>query len=200
MKPRRIALGSRAAAARDLQRGVVMWVALIVLIVMTLAGLAMMRQMGTGISIAGNIAFKQNATSTADSGTEAARAWIVLMGQTTPAVLFADAPALGYNATWGASVDPTTFNWDTASVAVALDAATGNDVRYVIHRLCQSTGPASAATQVCSDIASDNGRSREGGSYAPGSVQSPVFQPYYRVTARVLGPRNTVSYTQVILQ
>ena len=51
---------------RHHQQGVVLFVALIVLIIMTLAGLALLRQMGAGTSIAGNIAFKENATSVAD--------------------------------------------------------------------------------------------------------------------------------------
>ena len=54
------------------ERGVVLFVALIVLIVMTLAGLALLRQMAPASSIAGNIAFKENATSVADRGTEVA--------------------------------------------------------------------------------------------------------------------------------
>ena len=62
--------------AQRLQRGVVLFVALIVLIIMTLAGLALLRQMGVGTSIAGNVAFKENATSVADRGTEVARAWL----------------------------------------------------------------------------------------------------------------------------
>jgi len=61
---------------RHHQQGVVLFVALIVLIIMTLAGLALLRQMGAGTSIAGNIAFKENATSVADRGTEVARKWI----------------------------------------------------------------------------------------------------------------------------
>ena len=91
-----------------------MWVALIVLIVMSLAGLAMLRQMGTGISVAGNVGFKQNATSTSDVGTEAARAWYT--AQPT-VILENDNAAQGYyatwNGTWGATVDPTQFNWNT---------------------------------------------------------------------------------------
>jgi Tfp pilus assembly protein PilX len=66
-----------SARTRQAQRGVVMWVALVVLIVMSLAGLAMLRQMGAGVSIAGNIAFKENATSSADAGTEVGRQWLV---------------------------------------------------------------------------------------------------------------------------
>lgn len=185
----------RGAAAR--QRGIVMWVALVVLIVMTLAGLAMMRQMGSGVSIAGNIAFKKNATSSADAGTEVARAWY--MTQST-ATLEADSPPQGYYATWGATVDPTAFDWSPAgSVAVALDAGTGNTARYVIHRLCRNTGPLTAATQTCSDLEDNTGASRGGASYNSGPPPTPVFRPYFRVTTQVTGPRNTVSYIQVVL-
>jgi len=70
----------RRPPAASKQRGVVLYVALIVLIVMALVGVAMMRGSGTGISISGNLAMKQNATNVADIGTEAARTW--LMAQT----------------------------------------------------------------------------------------------------------------------
>ena len=69
---------SRGAAAPRRERGVVLFVALIVLIIMTLAGLALLRQMTTGVSIAGNIAFKENATSVADRGAEVALQYLAL--------------------------------------------------------------------------------------------------------------------------
>lgn len=175
-----------------------MWVALVVLIVMTLAGLAMLRQMGSGVSIAGNIGFKQNATSAADAGVEVGRQW--LMAQTV-ATLAADLPAAGYYSTWGASVDPTdpSFDWTNAgSVPVALEAANGNNVRYIIHRLCLNPGPVDAVLQRCSDVEDSVGGSKEGLSYgvAPPALS---IRAYYRVTVQVQGPRNAVSYTQVIL-
>ena len=180
------------------QRGVVMWVALVVLIVMTLAGLAMLRQMGSGVSIAGNLAFKENATSVADSGTEVFRAWLI--GQST-ATLEADVPASGYYASWGASVDPTTFDWSAGrSVLVVLDAGTGNSVRYVAQRLCQIAGPVTDPTQRCSDVKDPLGGSHGGLSYGSEGPPAVRVRPYYRVTVQVLGPRNTVSYTQVVMQ
>jgi hypothetical protein len=75
------------------ERGVVLFVAMIVLIVMTLAGLALLRQMGVGTSIAGNVAFKENATSVADRGTEAARAWLIA----NSAISASDSVANGYH-------------------------------------------------------------------------------------------------------
>ena len=192
---------SRRAPRAARQRGVVMWVALIVLIVMTLAGLATMRQMGTGVSIAGNIAFKESATSVADAGTEVARQWIALQ----PVVnLEADAIPSGYYSTWGASVDPTTYDWTAAGsapVPAALTAGTGNDARYVVHRLCQDPGPVLNLAQRCSDHENPTGGTKSGQTYSPGGPpEPPNLQAFFRVTVRVLGPRNTVSYTQVVMR
>jgi type II secretory pathway pseudopilin PulG len=181
-----------------------MWVALVVLIIMSLAGLAMMRQMGSGISVAGNIAFKQNATSTSDVGTEAARLWYTTQSSAYRDV---DDPPNGYYATWsgtwGTTVDPTQFNWATGAGTAAVgagaaDTALGNTTQYIIQRLCRDPGPVSAATQVCSDLEDDQWRSKGSFDYQSPPL-SPSFKPYFRVTTRVVGPRNTVSYTQVIL-
>lgn len=195
----------RGARSSHRQRGIVMWVALVVLIVMSLAGIAMLRQMGSGISVAGNVAFKQNATSTADVGTEAARRWYITSG----ANLNIDQPAQGYYATWsgpwGSSVDPTQFTWapgvNSASVTVgagAADIGGGNTSQYIIQRLCRDPGSVQAPTQVCSDLEDDTSRGRGSLDYSSPPT-TPSLKPYYRVTTRVAGPRNTVSFTQVIL-
>lgn len=189
-----------SAARRE--RGVVMFVALVVLIVMTLAGLAMLRQMGGGVSIAGNLAFKQSATAVADAGIEQARVFV-----TTNAAPDFDAPTLGYYSSWGSgAVDPQSADWATWWDAVSsardiVDAQTGNTVRYVMHRLCQTPGIASDDdTQRCSDAADSNSGGSKGGTSYGGTAPKPKAQPYFRVTARVTGPRNTVSYTQIVMQ
>lgn len=190
-------LRARAAPRRG-ERGVVMFVALVVLIVMTLAGLAMLRQMSSGVSIAGNIAFKQGATAVADAGIEAARNWMTL----NSAVLGADAPANGYYATWAGNVDPTSADWLPMWNAVPDTLVTNSgNVRYIVQRLCALPGPSFGGAQQCSEFVdpSGGGGSRAGGSYGDvGAFQMPA--PFFRVTARVIGPRNTVSYTQVVLK
>ena len=182
---------------RRSERGVVMFVALVVLIVMTLAGLAMLRQMSSGVSIAGNIAFKQGATAVADAGIEAGRAWLTA----NAGAVNADVAASGYYATWGTNVDPTSAVWKTMWDAVpdTLVTNTGN-VRFIVQRLCSMPGPSFGGAQQCSDSipASGGGESKGGGSYGnTSSTLTPA--PFYRVTARVIGPRNTVSYTQVVM-
>ena len=178
------------------QRGVVMFVAIIVLIVMTLAGLAMLRQIGGGASIAGNLAFKQNATSVADLGSEAARAWIIA----NPNLLVLTAPASGYYSNWGVSADPTTYDWnDTGSKLVTTDDGTGNEVRYVIHQLCERENtPANDVTQHCSNAGPGVPSDKGGGSYGSPPPPTPPA-PLYRITTQVKGPRNTLSYTQIVM-
>lgn len=177
----------RFASARR-QRGIVMWIALGVLIIMSLAGLAMLRQMGGGLSIAGNVAFKQSATSVADLGAETARAWVMAPGT----ILANDNTAAGYYSSWGGNVDPRTFPWGTAPSLN--DAATGNTVRYVIHRLCDTAGlDANAPGQRCSAAGA-----KPPGKSSDGPVIPTVIAPYFRITTQVTGPRNTVSYTQIV--
>jgi len=204
------------------QRGVVLLLALIMLVAMTLAGIAMYRQIGTGLIIARNLSFKRTAAVAADRGIEAARTWLVAQ---TAAGLEQGDPATGYYPGWcntslnasnipdadndgnpddcGAtpppsSFDPLTYNWVNSAVATNNDGA-GNEVRYVVHRLCQTPGAINVAGQQCVTI----GSSLAGGSHGAASygtqALSNTFQPYFRVTSRVLGPTNTVVYTQTIM-
>lgn len=185
------------------QRGVVLFVALIVLIIMTLAGLALLRQMGVGTSIAGNVAFKESATSVADRGTEFARGWIATHAATSAFDSFTDGYYSSWTGPWGTSVDPTTYTWtDTNSfLLIDDDAQTGNSARIIIQRLCAVANlPSNDPGQSCSSSSAANqGQSQGGVSYGTGA-QALQAAPYFRVTSRVTGVRGTVSYTQVILQ
>ena len=178
---------ARRAAPRR-QQGVVMFVALIVLVLMTLAGLAMLRQLGTGVSIAGNVAFKQSATNAADVGTEAGFAWLIANHM----FLNNSAASAGYVSSWGASVDPNAFNWSNAPVIT--DAATGNVVKYVIHRLCE-------LPNVGSEVAGQHCSTKPGQPVDKSGTAGPPLSadPYYRITTQVAGPRNTLSYIQVVV-
>jgi len=179
----------------------VLYVALIVLIVMALVGIAMMRGSGSGISIAGNLAMKQNATNVADVGTEAARAWVLAQNAGT---LSNDQP--GYFSSWRNgtdAVDPTQLPWTTNSVLVTADDGTGNQVRYIVHRLCETPNmPPNNPAQRCADVGATGDASGQshGGIGYPGPGPSISAQPFFRITSQVIGPKNTVSYTQVVMQ
>lgn len=188
--------------ARCNQRGVVLIIALVALAVMTIAGLMMFRAIGGGMEIAGNIGFKQNATSLGDLGIEHGRTFLMqYTNNATP--LEQNNTAAGYFASWNDAFDPIRFDWSTAARATAEDAddGTGNHVRYVIHRMCAVAGPTNGPGQRCS-VPAGSGALGGGGGSDSGYGSSPpagTGQPYYRITSRVDGPRGTVSYVQVIL-
>jgi hypothetical protein len=205
MKPRPALAGCRRIRGAAGERGVVLFVALIVLVVMALMGLAMIRQSGSGLSIAGNLGMRQNALSGVDLGTEAALAWWQPL-LAAPGALDSDLVAQGYFSDWGTTDptrikgDPSQYNWNNGFLVTA-DDGTGNEVRYIIERLCVlNNQPSTAAGQQCVETALGNGNDMSGtcDNY-PQSCPPPAMTVNYRVSSRVLGPRNTVSYIQVML-
>ena len=52
------------------QHGIVLFTVLIALVVLSLASVALVRSIDTGVTIAGNLAFRQAATQAADAGTD----------------------------------------------------------------------------------------------------------------------------------
>ncbi|MEP7300984.1 MAG: hypothetical protein ABI699_05600 [Caldimonas sp.] len=185
------------------QRGVVLFVAMIVLVVMALAGVAMVRQSGTGLSIAGNLAFKQNATSAGDLGTEAAINWWGPLKNT--ATLNADVPAQGYFSDWGSAVgdprlpgDPSLYDWSNARV-IANDG-TDNEVAYIIERLCLNAGDPTTPTQLCVKTPPLGGGDKSGTcQHYPSSCGEDRFFVHYRISTRIRGPKQTLSYVQVMV-
>lgn len=197
-----------ARALRRSQQGAVLFIALIVLVAMSLAGIAMMRGVDTGAMIANNLAFKQGATMAADNGVEAARAWLIANGG---APLYNDQPGItggvGYFSTWQTGVDlidgdadtTNNFDWSTRSVALAADAA-GNQVSYVIHRLCDLAGnPASVNCVKSTDSGSSTASGTKGAAAFGSFAISTATEAFFRITVRVIGPRNTVSYVQAVV-
>jgi len=193
------------------QQGVALVMALIVLVAMTLAGLAMMRSVDTSSLIAGNLAFKQSAAISADSGVEAAIAWV----HARPTELGQDAGASGYWASGQAALDLTgndtpeaddDLDWnDRAKVAqLAVDAA-GNQVSYVIHRMCDVAGEFDPGR--CATVPSPNappvnsiGILRPMLTYqTPPDSAANGSLAMYRITVRVLGPRSNVSFVQAVI-
>lgn len=188
------------------QHGVVLFIALIALVVMSLAAVALIRSVDTNTIIAGNLAFRQSATTSADSGLETALAWL----STNPAGLDTDSAAnaaLGYYATTAKS--PTVaadIAWNDADSALATGIgivagtdASGNTIRYVIQRMCKSAGAATAAD--CLFGAPVAGTSSQGVKTATqaGAITAVGDSLMYRVTARVIGPKNTISYIQAFV-
>ena len=199
------------ATLRRAQQGVVLFIALIVLVAMSLAGLALMRSVDTGTIIAGNLAFRQSAMHVGDIGVEAARNWL---GNVTPTdTLKDDQPAItggqGYYATWGDNLDllgndpdvtKVDYDWSGAIAVTTPAPPAGYNVKYVIHRLCKGTGLPTTTT--CVKLTSGAGSTASGtkgaASFGSFAISVPT-NALYRVTVQVTGPRNSVSYVQAVV-
>lgn len=211
-------------AATRLQRGMSLLFSLLALAALSLAAVALVRSVNTSSQVIGNLGFKQDATSASSRATEAAISWIMA----NPTLLDADNAGEGYYATALDSMDPTgrtttaarqlgLINWDSDNCAYATagtfascsllskvvgPAGDGNNSRYLISRLCQTTGPQSGAN-VCAKPAGaaltdavQRGEIRVGTEMRPSKLST---SPYYRIIVRTVGARNTVSFTETIV-
>jgi Tfp pilus assembly protein PilX len=199
------------------QQGVVLFIALIALLVMSLAAVVLVRSVDTSTLIAGNLAFKQAATASADAGVATAVPWMVstqaAQGSKDPWLdathaFNKDDAANGYYssiatpavltdaATWAAtaSLPGTGKNFDV----YGYDSSTGNTVRYIIQRMCRTANQViTVANCLLSDAAEENGSKRGRLSHEAGlGSGATTGSPIYRITARVTGPKNSVSYIQ----
>ncbi len=192
--------GARASLPSRV-RGAVLFIALIVLVAMSLAGIAIMRSVDTATLIAGNIAFKQGTMQSSDNGIEQAYQWLLANRPT----LWSNNLAQGYNSGYATPVWTSPATW-TNSVNLGADLA-GNTISYQIHRMCNCQDTlyngvcgSGQSNQCALDNPTGTGAPpppSAGESFtvgAPGFLQDPRL--YYRITVRTQGPRNTVSYVQ----
>jgi len=202
MNPRLIAVRSARIGGRRASRGAVLIISLIVLVAMTLGGLAILRSVDTTTLIAGNLAFKQRALHAADTGITTALNWLLANKGT----LASDNASEGY-------FSSQAFTWTNASEwtnakLIGTDAA-GNRVSYIVHRMCtcantayNGTCPDASANQCGIDnpTATTTVKPQEGDTFQVGGVVFPTTgSVYYRVTVRSEGPRNTESYIQAMI-
>ena len=198
------------------QRGVVLFLALIALLVMSLAAVALIRSVDTNTLIAGNLAFRQAATTSADAGVEAAITMLTSMQNANNAKNALTDSSHEFNITnlvtrpgYFSNADPAlnltaATTWSTANNAVLIGAdASGNTVQYIVQRMCRIANVAiQNADCLFSAAAEDNSGHHIllpqdvcDGPGCPAAGQTPQI----RVTARVTGPKNTVSYIQAFV-
>lgn len=175
------------------QSGVVLFIALIVLVAMTMAGLALIRSSNTGLLTAGNLTFKQGSVSSGDRAIQAALTWMA--GEP----LVDDVAASGYYASATHTDETTWAEWDDPAKHRSLpEDAAGNSIDVVIHRMCETDGPVSLTQCTTMKPGGSCGGSGTSGSLNSGTLSCPV-QPVYRVTAKITGPKGTVSYVQAMV-
>jgi type IV pilus assembly protein PilX len=172
----------RQPSGRHRQRGVVLFIALIVLVAMSLAGVSMMRSVDAGNKIAGNLALRQSATNAAEFAFEQAMAKVSQLAGTGLANI--DNPGYGYSADHQSQAyydrDWTTA-WDLGT-----EPTTGNSVAIFIDRMCLGADCQTLSTATSAP---------DGVSHASSSVIQ-VTREQYRVLARVTSPQGMITFIE----
>ncbi|MGJ7509493.1 pilus assembly PilX family protein [Variovorax sp. GT1P44] len=204
---------SPRAHAPSLQRGVVLLFCLIVLVILLAAGVAVVRSMNSSMFTAGNLAFRRDLVNQGEQAIsqvlKSFAGGAALDGAVFPNVTATSLPSANYSAIElqtnaqgipklllinGASPSgPDVTNATFTPTAGDITGRDGVKIRYVIDRLCNTTGTFAALGNnrcVYSPVSAATGGTA--GEDRP-AVSSP---PLYRVTVRVTGPRET----QVFLQ
>jgi type IV pilus assembly protein PilX len=210
----------RATARMPAQRGVVLFIALIVMVVMSLAAVALMRAVDTTTQVIGNLAFRQASILPANFAIEDAAAGLFADANIANKARITDVTKDDASQNYYATHDPTPGAWDdqygvpqplqnTTNLAAAnlgrkqLDGAK-NTVTYVIERMCNPKsavvpGDNSSARSWCDMVPP---KAPPGATINDPSAGLNIKQVYYRVTVRVDGPpgTNTVSFAQAMLR
>ena len=192
------------SSRRHVQAGIVLFIALIAMVVLSLAGIALVRSVDTGAGVAGNVAFRQASIVASNHAVE--DAVYKLFKSVTPIIPSADSLGNNYYASLQAAekMDGTPAAlagaYPPAGYPVLMpvwtDPTSLVEVRHVIERVCTAAGAPSIATcdmlpPKVSPAGTDNEVKR---------IPLPQI-PHYRVTVRVDLPNtNTTSIAQTFLR
>mgnify|MGYP003575783819 CR=1 FL=1 len=180
------------------QRGVVLLLCLIVLVILLAGGVAVVRSMNTSLTSAGNLAFRRDLVNQGERAVSFVLA-NKLAGGGALANATDDLPGENFKATkldTNAQGVPLALLDDKAFGAVGkasndlTDAVAQVSIRYLIDRLCTSTGPATSTGCVQSSAAP------AGGTASPTPPPTPPTASISRLSLRVSGPRDTQVFMQ----
>jgi Tfp pilus assembly protein PilX len=195
--------GSLPGPAR--QQGVVVFVALIAMLVLTLAGLSLVRAVDTGGSVAANVAFRTASIVAANHAIE--EAVYNLFKSPTPIAPNTDDAAKHYYSSLQINElsDGTpealagTYPPPKYTMTVYTDATTNVEVRYLIERVCTPDAAGKNPTIGTCDLLPPK-VSPAGTDNEIKRIPLPAI-PHYRVTARVDVPNtNATAIAQTFLR
>ena len=183
------------------QKGLVLFIALIALVAMSLAAAALIRSVDSGVLVAGNLAFKQSAIMSAETGIARAYKFINDNSVTT-----LQSPTTGYFANLDGILLETpaslasAANWANAIViSNDINDKSANETRLIVQRMCRNTGVISQDNCL---VGTGNSAANSMGSKSEGELggqKGGADAVVYRATVRVTGPKNTVSYLQAFI-
>jgi len=201
MNRTRSAVIARAGAPLR-QRGVVLFVALIAMVVLSLAGVALLRATEAGSSVAGNLAFRQSSIALINVAVERAADDIFYHHNIVDTTV--DDTAWNYYATLQAGMNPhgvpavlaSSGAYPGAFKSIA-DGNTGNTAKWVIERICTVPGDPLVNIGKCDVLLP---KVSPGKTTMKGGGPPTIPQPIFRQTIRIEGPQNTVTYAQAMLR
>jgi type IV pilus assembly protein PilX len=193
------------------QSGVVLFIAMVALVVLSLAAVALIRSVDTNSLITGNLSYKQTAATSSSYGVES---MADQLGISALAYSTANDATNGYyavcttystagtcngvNLTADASWVPgTTSRLATGLGITAGKDLYGNTVQYIVERMCNAAG--TATKSICMTTSTLSDKSSKNVPNGPPPPPTATDAPIYRVTVRVAGPKNTLSYTQAFI-
>ena len=203
---------TRSLQPRARQGGTILIIALIVLVAMTLAGIATMRSVDTATITAGNIGLRQASVNAADQGIQAGVNW--LTANLGPTLINDNHQSGTASNGYFSSVPPSdpdwyeSLNWGEAGqLNNGNPDAGGNVVFFVIHRLCPVANCDTSATcgsnppNICASTLSTATLTGQGSDQTrPTDSHTQVPATHYRVTAKAVGPRNSISIVQSLVR
>ena len=184
------------------QRGVVLFIALIVMVAMSLAAIALIRSIDTTNAVVGNLAFRLASILPANGSIEQAAAALF---PTEDLANVDHIPDKRFNLI-AENYFASRQVGEVQGVPVQLQKKSnftlpkkfsdpnGMEIAYVIERMCLAPGP---VTEANCDLVPP--KQVPGDTIGDPSLKLPPA-PFYRVTVRVDGPQNTTSFVQAMLK
>jgi type IV pilus assembly protein PilX len=201
------------ATPRSRERGVILFIALIVMVVMSLAAIALMRSVDTTTAVIGNLAFRQASLLPANFAVEDAAAGLFadasptnvgrinVTGTDLTQNYCATHPCAGDGADDQFGIPPK-LQTKAATAALTRKQVDGaqNTITYVIERMCTTDAEGKAADRSLCDMMPP--KAPPGKTSNDPSAGLDFKLVYYRVTVRVDGPpgTNAVSFAQATLR
>jgi Tfp pilus assembly protein PilX len=194
------------ASARN-QSGVVLFIALIVMVALSIAGIALLRSVDTSVSVTANLGFRQASIPPTNWAIEnAVRALFEKATIADKNKNFKDENYYAYRV----QIKDGGKTEDTHGVPYFLQGtkpdnypadfvketdSAGNTIRYVIERMCRDEGEATVAN--C-----DMSPPKQAYATTAMELNKILIErvPFYRLTVRIDGPNNTTTFAQAMLR
>lgn len=184
---------------RRRQRGIALPIMLIMLTVMMVSSIYLLKSSTSTTLTTANLAYDSALAKASDAGLHQAFGYLRGVNKTD---LLVDQGNFGYIATMQQQWTVTSAGFWTGSLFMPVDSA-GNTVEYIIHRLCNFTGPYDVLPNKCQTTSPrpDAPGPRGYGETLKIDANNldSAAQIHYLVTARVIGPRGGNVVTQAVV-